>query len=151
MKKCFIIFCIFLSTWNSLHSQISANEPKEHVVQGQDVFVDYQNYNHGYCPSCQCYPCKCATCPPAAIPVPPPAPPAAAPCAAPGTCAPPTPPCAIPEPSCAAPPPAPCPTPCAPACGTECGISICALGIGIAALATAAVLIVSSGNGHTNH
>ncbi|NGX55752.1 MAG: hypothetical protein KR126chlam2_01394 [Chlamydiae bacterium] len=48
----------------------------------------------------------------------------------------------------------PCPPacdPCASACGADCGISMCALGIGLAALAAAAAIIVSSGNGSTSH
>ncbi len=78
---------------------------------------DYQNYNHGYCPECECSPCTCqpsgeqTTCPAA---------------------------CSSCEGN-------------APVCGTECGISICALGVAVAALAAAAAIIISSGNGSTSH
>ncbi|MEZ5315659.1 MAG: hypothetical protein R3E91_05595 [Chlamydiales bacterium] len=37
--------------------------------------------------------------------------------------------------------------PCAPICGTKCGISICAIGVAIVAIAGAAAIILVSGNG----
>lgn len=85
-----------------------------------NTFLDYQNYNHGYCPTCNCEPCTC------------------------GSPQPPPPPC--PEPG------GPC-DPCAPVCGTECGVSICAIGVGVAAVAAAAAIIVtsSSGNRSSHH
>lgn len=93
---------------------------------GSDTFLDYQNYNHGYCPTCNCLPCKCEV-----PPLDPP--PAAAPVPAP---------CAVPQ----SPPPAPC-DPCAPVCGAECGISLCALGVAAVAVAAAIVIIVTAGSG----
>lgn len=117
-----------------------------------NTIFDYQNYNHDYCPNCQCAPCKCSgavnspcsrgTCPPTprCEPVPqpvPPIPPAAVPPC--GACAAPAAPCA------------PCKAPCAPACGTTCGLSVCTIGVVVAALVAAAVIIVSSGNGSDPH
>ncbi len=141
---------------------------EDEVAEG-DVFVDYQNYNHGYCPYCDSSPCRCANrnsgpIAPPTPPTPPPPPPAQT-CPGPGCPAPVPPPQDPPpqdpppqDPPPQDPPPASAcaPTsacaPCtAPVCGTECGISICALGIGIAALVTAAVIIVSSGNGSSSH
>lgn len=95
-----------------------------------NTFIDYQNYNHGYCPDCNCYPCKCGggaqDSPP--YPVQDAPPPACAPCGN-----------------------APCkkPDPCAPApvCGTNCGISLCYVGLAIAGVAAAAAIIVTSNNG----
>ncbi len=75
-------------------------------------FLDYQNYNHGYCPECDCAPCACGD-------------PAPAPCAASGGAC----------------------DPCAPVCGTECGVSICAIGVVVAAIAGAAAIIIVSGSG----
>ncbi len=109
-----------------------------------DTFFDYQNYNHGYCPDCNYCPCRCGggSCPnnscetPAPYPQDPPPCPPGAPCGTPTPCAA---PCA----------PAPCDPcdPCAPVCGTECGISVCAIVVGIAALAAAAAIIICSSNG----
>ncbi len=90
------------------------------LTASSNTFLDYQNYNHGYCPDCNCSPCKCGAC-------------ESSDPAAPSTCA--------------------KPNPCAPpatTCATECGISLWCIGIGLAALITAAVLIVGSNNGH-NH
>lgn len=89
------------------------------------TFLDYQNYNHGYCPTCNCQPCRCEAPPPEE----------------PETYA-----CAPTTPACA---PAPCDpaAPCAPVCGTECGISLCAIAVGVVALAVAAVIIATSGSG----
>lgn len=53
--------------------------------------------------------------------------------------------------------PGPCATcgpcdPCAPVCGTDCGVSICAIGLGVVAVAAAAAIIIASGNGSsTSH
>jgi len=150
------IFCILLACITNLCPR-SFSLIAEEVAEGQ-VFTDYQNYNHGYCPDCSCCPCRC-------IPVGP------GPCGS-GTCD----PCdsdacdpyggiaqpvgpavelppGSPGPGPLPPPPPgdsacnPCAPPCAPKCGTECGISVCALGIAIAAIATAAVLIICSGSG----
>ena len=77
-----------------------------------NTFIDYQNYNHGYCATCNYAPCIC-------------------------------------EPAQAqtqAPSPATCP-PSAPVCGTESGVSICAIGAGIAAVTAAAAIIIASGSG----
>src|ERR1700722_2803627 len=118
-----------------------------HVGKAANTTFDYQNYNHGYCPQCSCCPCKCNG------PVPQPCAPCGnAPCAPCGEA-----PCAPCAPApCAPCAPAPCappcgPQPCAPACGVDCGISLCAIGVAVAALVAAAVIIVSSGNGHTAH
>lgn len=89
------------------------------LTAADSTFLDYQNYNHGYCPECSCYPCRCD------VPCP-----EEAPCD----------PCPVPNPC------NPC-DPCAPVCGTECGVSICAIGIGLAAVAAAAAIIIASGNG----
>lgn len=97
-------------------------------------FLNYQNYNHGYCPECNCAPCGCAQ-PPAPVPAPPPG---AVPPPPPAACAP-----------CQQQPCSPC-DPCAPVCGAECGVSICAIGVGIAALAAAAAIIVASGSGSSS-
>lgn len=91
---------------------------------------DYQNYNHGYYPECDCCgcnPCCCGETVAESAPdqLPPPTP---APCSK------------------------PCESPCAASvCGTGCGISMYALGIGIAALCAAAVIIISSGNGSAHN
>ena len=81
------------------------------LAAADNTFIDYQNYNHGYCSSCNCAPCVCDPSPP---------------------------PCSVPC--------APC-DPCAPVCGTECGVSICAIGVGVAAVAAAAAIIIASGSG----
>lgn len=110
-----------------------------------DTFVDYQNYNHGYCPICNSYPCRCKVpynpenAPPP-IPGPGPIPPPQGPGPdGPGPALGKGPP----------PPPPPPPNPCnpAPVCGTNCGISLVWIGIGIVGLVAAAVIIVSSNNG----
>lgn len=117
MKKTIsFILTAILATSGALHAADS-------------TFLDYQNYNHGYCPECSCYPCCCqgGSCDAAPTDC-------AAPCAQPTPCAA---PCNVPTP-CA---------PCAPVCGTECGISICAIGIAIAAVAAAGAIIIASSNG----
>lgn len=83
----------------------------------------YQNFNHGYCPSCDCAPCtgQCNSCDEDEVE----------------------------EVYCA--PCNSCDDPCAPICGTECGISICAIAIGIAALVAAAAIIIASGNGSSSN
>lgn len=104
MKKLTLFFSVMLLT---LSTSLSAAD---------NTFIDYQNYNHGYCSSCNCAPCACE--------------PAPAPCQQPcGPC-----------------------DPCAPVCGTECGVSICAIGVGVAAVAAAAAIIIASGDGSsTSH
>ncbi|MCC5832475.1 MAG: hypothetical protein JJU12_05460 [Chlamydiales bacterium] len=91
------------------------------TLSGADSpYMNYQNYNHGYCPGCNCAPCGCpqpAAPPPSAASNPPSPPPPCNPC-----------------------------DPCAPVCGAECGISLCAIGVGIAALAIAAGIIAASGS-----
>jgi hypothetical protein len=143
MRTSMTIICIILTaTFNSFHCSAG------------DTFMDYQNYDHGYCPECNCYPCRCnateeelgietelpappcapcgaAVVPPGALPLPVPAPPPAAAVAA-KKC-----------PTCKK------PDPCdpAPVCATNCGVSLCWIGIGIAVVATAAAIIVSTNNG----
>lgn len=129
-------------------------------LKASDTFMDYQNYDHGYCPDCNCYPCRCNAAAAAeeagAAGLPPP------PCAACGAAIPPgapLPPFPNPEAAAAAaataasnaPPPCKKPDPCdpAPVCATNCGISLCWIGLGIAVVATAAAIIVSSNNGRT--
>ena len=114
-----------------------------------DTFMDYQNYNHGYCPDCNCYPCKCK--PYSNVPS----------CATcddddeddcddecedcddDDEC---DEECDEDEDECDD---CEAPDPCNPAsvCGTNCGISICWIGLGIAGIATAAAIIVGSNNG----
>lgn len=133
MKKLLFIACMVLTGLNPLHSHSLFAEEE---VSASDVFVDYQNYNHDYCPTCDCNPCRCNYGP------------VSTPCQ-PNVCEPSVcDPCDanVCEPSVCE----PC-NPCAPVCGSECGISVCAIGVAIAALATAAVLIVSSGNGSASH
>lgn len=159
MKQLCVFFCTILVLF-SFPQHVRAG-------QGTNTYFDYQNYNHGYCPACSCCPCRCsgpvpqpcgpAGCAPPCAPCNPPpcapcgqgynynAPSGQAPCAPCGPA-----PCAAPVPC--APPcqPAPCRAPCKPGCGTDCGISIIAIGVAAAALITAGVLIVSSGNGKSN-
>jgi hypothetical protein len=51
---------------------------------------------------------------------------------------------------------APCPppfdpcAPCAPVCGTECGVSVCAIGVAILAIVAAAAIILSSETEHVH-
>lgn len=97
------------------------------LTAASSTFVDYQNFNHGYCSQCNCYPCQCEIPPmdppPAAAPVP-------APC------------CTVPP----SPPPAAC-DPCAPVCGAECGVSFCAIAVAAVAIGVAVFIVVASGNG----
>ncbi len=114
MKKAFTLFSMLLITFGT-------------ALKGYDsTFMDYQNYNHGYCPECSCYPCKCDVPYYNVEPGPPPPVP------------PPPPPCPVPDPC------SPC-DPCAPVCGTQCGISICAIGVAIAGVAAAAAIIIGTG------
>lgn len=129
VKKCISILTIFCF---SLVAPLSADP--------SSTYIDYQNFNHGYCPTCNCYPCACAPQqyppPPPPIPggLPPTGPiPCGAPARGPGPCA-----------TCG--PCAPC-DPCAPVCGTDCGVSICAIAVAVVAVAAAAAIIVASGNG----
>lgn len=107
------------------------------------TFMDYQNFNHGYCPECTCYPCKCDGAPPPGPPLPPAQPAPGVVPLQPGsgmaTNAPPVNTC-------------PKPDPCnpAPVCGAQCGIPIWVLGGVIATVATAAAIIIGSNNGHAH-
>ncbi len=94
-----------------------------------DTFVDYQNYNHGYCPTCNCYPCRCAELFGDAEEEDPEEEEDDAPGESNGVD-----PC---EP--------------APVCACNCGISLWAIGLVIGGLATAGVIIVSSNNGPAPH
>lgn len=133
MKSTLIFLCLMLVCSYSLRAS--------------NTFIDYQNYNHGYCPECNCYPCRCdGTCPPTED--------------NPNPCP------SCPSGKCSAgelpPPPVgdgekkECnvckqPNPCdpAPVCGTNCGISLCWVGLAIAGVAAAAAIIVTSNNGST--
>lgn len=101
------------------------------ISAANSTFIDYQNYNHGYCPSCNYEPCVCDPPPYQDAGYPPCTPPYPAPC-------PPEPPC---EPPCD-----PC-DPCAPVCGTDCGVSVCAIAVAVAAVIAAAAIVLSSGSG----
>lgn len=99
-----------------------------------DTFIDYQNYNHGYCPECNNYPCQCDSgCCPNADPC--------TTCPNTATSAPPYP---------LEPQTCPAPNPCTP-CeeGDVCGISVYWIAIIIVAIATAAAIIVGANNGRT--
>jgi hypothetical protein len=155
MKKviaCLCIFGLFCS---------------QNLRAANDTFFDYQNYNHGYCPECNFYPCRCdtgynpgaSTCPTCPNNNPnntnPPYPQDPAPCpggqcqapagCAPGVC-----------PGTEAPAANSCSTckndcdPSAPICKPSGGVSICAIAIAIAAVAAAAAIIVGSSNGASN-
>jgi hypothetical protein len=93
-----------------------------------DTFVDYQNFNHGYCPDCNCYPCRCAE-----LGITP------ATAATPAAAA--TPP-AAPEPV----KPDACNQP-KPICPENCGIRLWIVGLVLAGTATAGAILVSSNNG----
>jgi len=101
MQKVTALFSILLLACTSI------------VRADDDTFIDYQNYNHGYCSTCSNAPCGCGE-----------------PCSDEG-CPPVVNPC----------------DPCAPVCGTECGISVCAIAVAIAAVAAAAAIVISSGDG----
>lgn len=147
MKKIIAILCMFLALFAGM------SRGSHLLAQCSGDILDYQNYNHGYCPTCDgpLGSCNCGTPTPPPPPVnPPPAypsyyynpvPPAPVPACATGTCG-------------GAPieevDDAPC-APCAGASGVNCGISICALGILLIALAAGAAIIVSSGNGSNGH
>ncbi len=97
-----------------------------------NTFIDYQNYNHGYCSTCNCAPCKCGQQndpPPEEQP----------PCQA----------CGAEQDPNACTPPNPCDP--APVCATECGLSLWWVGIGLAVAAAAASIIVTNNNGRTPH
>lgn len=145
MKKT-IYLSIFLALLAGLRlpaEAVAAMEDQEEVAQSE--IIDYQNYNRGYQPGCDG--CDCPT-PQYPLPGAPP------PCS--GTsCAPPPPP---PPPPCvpAKPPPsppgAPCDEePCAAECGAQCGLSMCALGLGLAALAAVGAIIISANGGTAQH
>lgn len=105
MKAALSLLCAFLCFSMTLFSVDS-------------TFLDYQNYNHGYCPECNCYPCRCD---------------------GPGGCEPCN-TCAVPDPC----------NP-APVCGTQCGLSVCAVALAIIIVAgVAAIIISSSGSSHTH-
>ena len=112
MHRFTTLFCLLLT----LFFGISNNR----CFAGSDV-QSYQNFNHGYCPSCDCTPC-CGTCNSSED--------EGAYCAPCGDL---------------------CEPPCAPICGTQCGISICAIGIAVAAVVAAAAIIIASGNGSSSH
>jgi hypothetical protein len=146
MRKVLSLLCILLTAiFSPLHA-------------ASDTFMDYQNYTHGYCPECNCYPCQCNAKAaeevgeePGALPPPPCGPcGAAVPSAAFGVLPPPPPAVAAAAAEEAA---EECekPNPCdpAPVCATNCGISLCWIGLGIAVVATAAAIIVSTNNGRT--
>lgn len=150
MKTLLSFVCIFL---------IGLSLP---LRAANDTFIDYQNYNHGYCPICNSYPCRCKKpynpengpppipeAGPGPMPAPPPGPGPTPPPPAPGPGPDGPPPPPGPGPGPKKPPPPPPPSPCnpAPVCGTNCGISLVWIGIGIVGLAAAAVIIVSSNNG----
>ncbi|MEZ5315658.1 MAG: hypothetical protein R3E91_05590 [Chlamydiales bacterium] len=117
-----------------------------------NTFLDYQNYNHGYCPSCNCHPCSCVdeSCvdedpQPKSNPA----------CTESsntfldyqnynhGYC----PSCNCYPCSCDEhPQPNPC-TPPATSTSTQCGLNIVYVGLGIAVIVTAATLIIGSNNG----
>jgi hypothetical protein len=116
MKTLFILICMVYTAILPLEAASS-------------TFMDYQNYNHGYCPSCNCYPCRCAELDPAESPCAPCNPPPVAPPNAPKPCV--------------------KPDPCnpAPVQACNCGISLWWVGLGIAGLAAAGAIIVSNNNG----
>jgi hypothetical protein len=142
MQKLMTLICILLT---------AAFSP----LKAGDTFIDYQNYDHGYCPECNCYPCQCNAMAEelgeeeGALPPPPCGPCGAAvpASAAFGTLPPPPPAAAAACEECEK------PDPCdpAPVCATNCGISLCWIGLGIAVIATGAALIVSSNNGGHSH
>lgn len=150
MKKVMSFFCIFLTAFFSLFR--SAPCFASTCSRAQSNMQSYQNYNHGYIPTCEnCgqSPCECN------------------PCAAANSC----PPCGTVPPSGATPcNAAPCNNcngngcnscngngscdpcdPCAAVCGTQCGISIVAIGVALAAVIAAAAIIIASGNGSATH
>lgn len=108
-KTSFTLFCALLTLSLS-------------PLRASDTFVDYQNFNHGYCPDCNCYPCRCGE--ENFLDA---------------------------EDPCDDEPCDECekPDPCNPACvcGTNCGISLWVVGLVIAGVATAGALIIGSSNG----
>ncbi|MCH9635311.1 MAG: hypothetical protein S4CHLAM81_05250 [Chlamydiales bacterium] len=114
-------------------------------LNGADnTFLDSQNYNHGYCPDCNTSPCDCpavpykscpqkeGTCPDA--PVYNPDVKACYPDDENSACTEQCPPC----------------DPCAPIARKHSGISICAVGLVLVALAAGAAVIVTSNNGSSS-
>lgn len=121
------------------------------LFAANDTFIDYQNFNHGYCPTCNCYPCTCAVPPDRALqPQIPPPPPGEVPPIVPP---PPPPPGPDGPPPCGAAPCAsacaPC-DPCAPIVGLKCGVSFCAVGVAIVAVVAAAAIVIATSGG-TSH
>ncbi len=128
LKYLLTFLCIFLASTGCLRAG--------------DTFVDYQNFNHGYCPNCHCSPCQCAGLEEGVaaeavaedgeggVLVAEPAPAAVTAEEAEEE-----------EAATAA---------CEPAvvCATNCGISLWWIGLILAGLATAGAIIVSSNNGH---
>lgn len=55
MKKFFVLFLCFLT--------VCLQSPKGFALDPSESITDYQNYNHGYCPSCECEPCRCRSSP----------------------------------------------------------------------------------------
>lgn len=131
------------------------------VLATNNTFLDYQNYNHGYCPDCNSCPCNCPAQPYQSCPLPqdncpnaqpynqniqpcyPNSTPSCPSCPNHQSQACPQSPCQV---SCPLPP---C-DPGAPIAGTNTGVSICAIGISLLAVGAAAALIVTSNNG-SNH
>lgn len=130
MRKIITFLAIFLALFSGKNTSV-LNTP---LFAAQ---FDYQNFNHGYCPTCDkcgCNPCSCCPTPSSETTdqLPQPTPPPASPCNTGCNTA--------------------CDNPCAASVnGTQCGISICAIGIAVAAIAAAAAIIISSGNGHAHH
>lgn len=115
MRTVLLILCALLGISSSLKASSS-------------TFLDYQNYNHGYCPECNCYPCRCAQANgDPDLEVPPQAP--ESPC---NTCA----------------KPDPCDP--APVCATQCGVSLCCIGGVIALVAAAGAILIGINNGHSH-
>lgn len=148
MKRTIGFFCILLTTlFGLLHSESCFAST---CARAKSNMQSYQNYNHGYVPTCEnCSqnPCECNPC-------------ASNACTPSNGCS----PCNVPSNTGCNPGGCnngncnnagcngcdPC-DPCAPVCGTECGISIVAIGIAIAAVIAAAAIIIASGNGSATH
>ena|GEM_PF-2207948 len=125
------------------------------VRAADNTFLDYQNYNHGYCPQCNGYPCSCPSKPYQSCPQDvedcPDAPvynDNIQPCYKGQDCG----LCEDPVEEtelCADECPPPC-DPCAPVCGTTSGFSIAAVGLALIAIGAGAVVIVTSNNGSSS-
>lgn len=122
------------------------------LVGSSNTFLDYQNYDHGYCPDCNCAKCKCGggDKSPSCSEGEDGEPSSCQGCGGnPGSCKKCSQGAKEGSPSCKT--PDPCDPP-ATSDSAQCGISIWCLGIGVAAIAAAAVVIVSSNNGSvSNH